>query len=55
MLPAGKFPKLIQPRLRQANNPSRKSKHVRSIKVNGQILYSYSEAYALWPDEYEIS
>lgn len=52
MLPAGKFPKEIQDRLRKANKPGRSYKPVRSIQVGNVTLYSSSDAVRNWPEAF---
>ena len=52
MLPAGKFPKEIQDRLRKASKPGRLSKPVRSIRVGNVTLYSSSDAVRNWPEAF---
>lgn len=52
MLPAGKFPKMIQSRLRKASQPGRKTKSVRSIRVGNVTLYSSSDAVRNWPEAF---
>jgi hypothetical protein len=50
-LPASSFPKTMRPRLRQAARPLRKSKRVRSKRVNGVVLYSLRDAQVWWPHD----